>query len=235
MITAQDIHNVTFEKALRGYRMDEVDEFLGKVAEQIDTLTKEKNDLEKKMYILAEKVDQYRKDEETLKTALLNAQRLGETVVYEAKQKAETILYDANSKASQAKEEAAEQVAVEERALAEMKRQVAQFKNDILNLYKQHIESLSAIPGAEDHPKKEPDPEPVAAVQPDEPVELDSFDLPAAPESIAEPEKAEPVKPEPQPIVDEPTKEMDPRSAKRKAMEANDDLFDQYQGIHFDD
>ena len=238
MITAQDIHNVTFEKTLRGYRMDEVDEFLGKVAEQIDTLTKEKADLEKKMYILAEKVDQYRKDEETLKTALLNAQRLGETVVYEAKQKAETILYDANSKASQAKEEAAEQVALEERALAEMKRQVAQFKNDILNLYKQHIESLSAIPGAEDHPAPKEDPQPVAAVQPDEPVELDSFDLPAAPESMEEPQSAAPQE---QPAetefkVEKPVKEpQDARSAKRKVMEANDDLFDQYQGIHFDD
>ena len=226
MITAQDIHNVTFEKALRGYRTDEVDEFLSKVAEQIDTLTKEKTDLEKKMYILAEKVDQYRKDEETLKTALLNAQRLGETVVYEAKQKAETILYDANSKASQVKEEAAEQVALEERALAEMKRQVAMFKNDILNLYKQHIESLSAIPGAEDHPVKK-EPEPVAAVQPDEPVEVDALDLPAAPETIEE----QPKEPEPKPV----SKEEAARAERRRAMDATDELFDQYKGIHFDD
>lgn len=44
------------------------------------------------MYILAEKVDQYRNDEETLKTALLNAQRMGESVIHEARQKAETII-----------------------------------------------------------------------------------------------------------------------------------------------
>lgn len=55
------------------------------------------------MFILAEKVDQYRDDEETLKTALLNAQRMGESVIHEARQKAETIIYDANSKASQLK------------------------------------------------------------------------------------------------------------------------------------
>lgn len=237
MITAQDIHNVTFEKALRGYRMDEVDSFLSKLADQIDALTKEKADLEKKMYILAEKVDQYRKDEETLKTALLNAQRLGETVVYEAKQKAETILYDANSKASQAKEEAAEQVAIEERALAEMKRQVAHFKNDILNLYKQHIESLSAIPGAEDHAARKKEEEPVAAVQPDQPVEAEAFDLPAAPESLDLPAQPEE---EPAPVQDALPAEPKPvetsaRAARRKTMEANDELFDQYQGIHFDD
>ena len=231
MITAQDIHNVTFEKALRGYRMDEVDEFLSKVAEQIDALTKEKADLEKKMYILAEKVDQYRKDEETLKTALLNAQRLGETVVYEAKQKAETILYDANSKASQAKEEAAERVALEEQALAEMKRQVAQFKNDILNLYKQHIESLSAIPGAEDRPARQEPDEPVIAVQPDQPVEAEAFDLPPEPETTPPEQPAAPEQPEEKPVREEDKA----RAARRRAMEATDDLFDQYKGIHFDD
>ena len=73
------------------------------------------------MYILAEKVDPYRNDEETLKTALLNAQRMGESVIHEALQKAETIIYDATSKASQAREEAVEKVAEEEMLLARLK------------------------------------------------------------------------------------------------------------------
>ncbi len=38
---------------------------------------RKREDAEQKMFILAEKVDQYRDDEETLKTALLNAQRMG--------------------------------------------------------------------------------------------------------------------------------------------------------------
>lgn len=146
MISSQDIQNVTFEKAMRGYRTDEVDEYLSKIASEIDSITSSKAEMEKKLYILAEKVDQYRQDEETLKTALLNAQRLGETVVYEAKQKAETIIYEANSKASQATEEAASRVAQEEMALVKLQAEVARFKNDVLNLYKQHIECLSAIP-----------------------------------------------------------------------------------------
>ena len=105
------------------------------------------------MYILAEKVDQYHNDEETLKTALLNAQRMGESVIHEARQKAETILYDATNKANQARDEALEKVAEEELLLSRLKAEVAHFKSDILNLYKQHIESLSLLPGEE---KKKP-------------------------------------------------------------------------------
>ena len=148
-MNAEDIRNVTFDKVMRGYRPEEVDAYLDQVAAELERLQTEKADAEKKMYILAEKVDQYRNDEETLKTALLNAQRMGESVIHEARQKAETIIYDATSKASQAREEAVEKVAEEEMLLARLKAEVAHFKGEVLNLYKQHIESLSMIPGAE--------------------------------------------------------------------------------------
>ena len=99
-MNADEIRGVTFDRTMRGYRPEEVDEFLARVAAEMDKLQEEKEDAEQKMFILAEKVDQYRDDEETLKTALLNAQRMGESVIHEARQKAETIIYDANSKAS---------------------------------------------------------------------------------------------------------------------------------------
>ena len=86
-MNAEDIRNVTFDKVMRGYRPEEVDAYLDQVAAELERLQTEKADAEKKMYILAEKVDQYRNDEETLKTALLNAQRMGESVIHEARQK----------------------------------------------------------------------------------------------------------------------------------------------------
>ena len=169
-MNAEDIRNVTFDKVMRGYRPEEVDAYLDQAAAELERLQTEKADAEKKMYILAEKVEQYRNDEETLKTALLNAQRMGESVIHEARQKAETIIYDATSKASQAREEAVEKVAEEEMLLARLKAEVAHFKGEVLNLYKQHIESLSMIPGAEEKKKKAPEveeqPEPAAQETP---------------------------------------------------------------------
>lgn len=145
-MNVDDIRNVVFDKSMRGYRMEEVDAFLAQVAAEFEKLTAEKEDLEKKLYILAEKVDQYRSDEDTLKTALLNAQRMGESVIYEARQKAETIVYDANTKASQIRDEAAQHVNDMEMQLNRLKAEVANFKSSVLTLYRQHIELLSAIP-----------------------------------------------------------------------------------------
>lgn len=154
-MNVDDIRNVVFDKAMRGYRMDEVDAFLAQVAAEFEKLNKEKDDLEKKLYILADKVDQYRNDEDTLKTALLNAQRMGESVIYEARQKAETIVYDANTKASQVRDEANQHVADMEMQLNRLKAEVANFKSSVLTLYRQHIELLSQIPGEEHAARRE--------------------------------------------------------------------------------
>ena len=145
-MNVEDIRNVTFDRSMRGYRAEQVDKFLTQVAGEFERMEREKEDIEKKLYILAEKVDQYRNDEETLKTALLNAQRMGESVIYEARQKAETIVYDANTKASRVKDEAAQTVADAEAELHRIKMEVTKFKKSMLDLYRQHIELISAIP-----------------------------------------------------------------------------------------
>ncbi len=190
-MNASDIHNVTFDRVMRGYKPEEVDEYLDKVAAELERLQAElrqlkaeKEDAEQKMFILAEKVDQYRNDEETLKTALLNAQRMGESVIHEAKQKAETIIYDATNKANQARDAAIEQVAEQEMLLARMKAEVARFKGEILNLYKQHIESLSMLPEEE---KRKPEAPPADS---DGEADADAAAQPSADEEIGSGEDA---------------------------------------------
>ena len=214
-MNVEDIHNVTFDRVMRGYKPEEVDEYLDKVAAELEKLQTEKADLqaqssenEKKMAILAEKVAQYRNDEETLKTALLNAQRMGESVIHEARQKAETILYDATNKANLARNEMLEKVAEEELLLSRLKAEVARFKGEILNLYKQHIESLSLLPGEEKKKPEEP--------------------APQEPEKEKEPAPASQQEPE-----EEPAAEEDPF----RSMELPDGAspVEDYQGISFDD
>ena len=110
MISPQDIRTVTFEKAMRGYRPEDVDAFLQQTAQDVETLTSEKAELQQKLYILAQKIEDYRKDEDNLKTALLNAQRMGENVIREAKQKAEGILRQARISAEDITRQATDEV-----------------------------------------------------------------------------------------------------------------------------
>ena len=92
MIASEDVRRVTFERAMRGYRCEDVDDYLKQVADSMDTLSAENDDLQKKLVVLAQRIDQYRAEEDTLRTTMINAQRLGENVIKEAKQKAAEII-----------------------------------------------------------------------------------------------------------------------------------------------
>ncbi len=167
MLTVDDINRAEFEKAVRGYRAQDVDEFLNKVADTIAQLNsdlsealkqneellsdieKQKEVSDKKLYTLAEKIEQYRADEDNLSAALLNAQRLSESMANKAKENAQAIITEAKVKAAQALQDLKEDYANEEKRLANLRTEVSKFKAEVLYLYKHHIEQLNALPAAE--------------------------------------------------------------------------------------
>ena len=103
MLTPQDVRSVQFEKNLRGYRTEDVDRFLDKVEEQLqqddaqaEQLRKQIADLTAENQRLHRELQSFEADGDMLKSALINAQRMGESVIREANQKAEEILHRAN-------------------------------------------------------------------------------------------------------------------------------------------
>ena len=186
MLTAGEIAAKRFDKSIGGYRVEEVDSFLRQVSEAFGKLTSEKEDLEHKLEVLAEKLIEYREDEESLRTALLGAQKLGDSVIRESRTKAEIILRDATIKAERLVENAQRQIERERVGLANLQSEVASFKNSLLALYNQHLELVSALPGEiEDDPEPEetsapesaelPTVEPERAPEPADPAEELSF------------------------------------------------------------
>lgn len=149
MLTPSDIRNRRFEKGMGGYRVDEVHGFLNEVADQFESLVEEKDDLDHKLEILAEKVEQYREDEDSLRAALIGAQKLGDSVIRDSKRKAEAIISQATRKGEAMVEEARASIDKEAMALNRMQLEVARFKEQILTMYKQHIELIQEIPGEE--------------------------------------------------------------------------------------
>ena len=84
MLTPQDVRSVQFEKNLRGYRTEDVDRFLDKVeqqlgqdAEQMEALRKQVADLTAENETLRRNMQSYEADGDMLKSALINAQRMG--------------------------------------------------------------------------------------------------------------------------------------------------------------
>ncbi len=177
MYTPQEIRSIEFTKSLGGYKTSEVDEFIDRCADTVEALLNEKNELSKKLQVLADKLVEYRNDEDSIRTALLSAQRLGDTVVREANHKAGLILDDANIKAQKIEETAKRKIVDEERELERVKKEVSLFKNRMMSIYREHLSLIGMLPVDEaasetegnETPAAEPEAAPSAAEEPSRP------------------------------------------------------------------
>ena len=146
MFNANEIRQITFEKVVRGYRPEDVESFMEKIADEFEALAAEKQEIEGQLYILAERIEQYKTEEESIKATLISAQKLGESIIAESRQKAEAILKDANIRKNDILASAHEEFAMYEENLARIKKETNDFKINVLSMYKDHIESLSKVP-----------------------------------------------------------------------------------------
>ena len=110
MISSEDVRHVTFDKAFQGYRREDVDAYLKEVAQTMDDLAAQNDDLQKKLVMLAQRIEKYRTMENSLSTSMINAQRMGDSIIRESKQKAAEIIRSANIKAEDREQRARDDV-----------------------------------------------------------------------------------------------------------------------------
>ena len=157
MLTAKDIRRKEFEKVKFGYDTEEVSSFLKRVEADYRQLEDQVNEANAKIQLLADKICEYKEEEEDLKNALLVAQKQARQIVDEAKTKAAKIEADAKEQVtsvqSAAMEEQKKQLAEisgkldkENRVLVETQRQVSAFKKSLFDMYKTHLEMISRLP-----------------------------------------------------------------------------------------
>lgn len=186
MLTVKEINEVSFGKAgFSGYKPEDVDNFIDEVAASFTELEQERDaarqqlqelsqqnaalagkiedlnarngELQKKLSILAQKIESYRADEDGIKEAIISAQRMGKEAVQQARDKAslmledakdeaEKILDDAKTEASKTAGEYAAQAESKKAELEEIKRQVSTFRVSLLEMYKKHLECIDHIP-----------------------------------------------------------------------------------------
>lgn len=101
MFTPQQIDQISFGRStFGGYDMQQVDEFLEPLTEDYVTLYKENALLKSKMRVLVGKLEEYRKNEASMKEAVVNAQKTCDKMVMEAEAKCNKMLSDAAAKAA---------------------------------------------------------------------------------------------------------------------------------------
>ena len=102
MFTPQQIEQISFGRAtFGGYDIQAVDELLEPLTEDYITLYKENALLKSKMRILVGKLEEYRRNEISMKEAMANAQQTCDKMVAEAEAKCAEMLAAANKAAAQ--------------------------------------------------------------------------------------------------------------------------------------
>ena len=166
----------------------------------MDDLAAQNDDLQKKLVVLAQRIDQYRAEEDTLRTTMINAQRLGENVIREAKQKAAEIIRTANIKAEDREQRSRDDVELAKQEIVTLKSEADSFKRSLIEMYRKHINLINKLPDytpqPEDPPVRpmqpaaEPAPAPVQAAPAEQPAVEPTYTPPAAqpaPEPIQPP------------------------------------------------
>lgn len=93
MMTPQEVAGAAFAKAaIGGYNMAAVDAFLDKLTEDYSALYKENSTLKAKMKVLVDKVDEYRQVDDSMRGALLAAQKMAQEMVSEAEARRDAII-----------------------------------------------------------------------------------------------------------------------------------------------
>lgn len=217
MVTAKEIREVRFSRGMRGYDTTEVDAFLDQCTAAVETLTAEKEESTRKMQVLAETIMDYRKQEDSIRSAVLNAQRMSDQVVADARREAEQTVADAKAQAEQILAEAKAQAdmmrsdtqrsIVEEREeLVNVKREVAAFKDRLMSMYREHLRQIGVLPDEDPDetpaPKAEPAPEPKTAPQPEPAAPAPQPEQPAEPAYAAAYSVSDGDGPEEQPQLD---------------------------------
>ncbi len=142
MLTPLDIENKRFSKTLKGYNVDEVDDFLDELTIDYEKLYKENAELREQVEQDKKDLEHYRNVEHTLQNTLVMAQTTADDIKANAQTRAEQIIRDAQSEARRASEEITKEEFEIRKRTEELKRQFGVYKAKMEALLISQLELL---------------------------------------------------------------------------------------------
>lgn len=147
MMTPSELREYEFKGAGRNaYKSDDVDNFFGEVAVAYEKIYRENAELIKRVGLLADRLEQFKQDEEQIKQAVIGAQKAADVIVKEAersvedsKAEAEAILAAAKGEADIIKSDAEKQAIADSELLLSIARDKAE---EIINKAKEEAHGI---------------------------------------------------------------------------------------------
>jgi len=143
-ITPMDIEQQEFSRSFRGYNEEEVDDFLDKIVKDYEELINENVRLNEEIERMQEKLKEFGEIEETLRSALLNAQKSAEEMKGRVESEAKIIIEKAELEAKALKQKVFQREDLVKNEIDNLQRYKFIFKEKfkaMLNLYLKMIEN----------------------------------------------------------------------------------------------
>ena len=145
MLKPVDIQNKEFEKKLKGYYCDAVDDFLDLIIEDYDTLCKENVALKEKIALLTESVDRYKEIEDTMHRSLEVARQSAEDIKNNANMEAEAIVNKAKLDATRLARQIDEEHIKKHQEMLKVKQEVETYRARIRTVCENLIKTIDEI------------------------------------------------------------------------------------------
>ncbi len=141
-ITPIDIQQQQFRVRFRGFDIQEVDDFLNRLADEFEMLLGAHKRLSADVNRLTQENKEFREREETFKKALVNSQKVMEQMKENARKSAELIISNAELKAEKILNRVHNRLAQLQEDIAGLRRQRIQIETEIHSILEAHTKIL---------------------------------------------------------------------------------------------
>lgn len=145
MLTPVDIQNKEFEKKIKGYDCDAVDDFLDIIIQDYDALCKETKALRDKVDLLTETVERYKEIEETMHRSLDVARQSAQDIKNNANMEAQAILNRAKLDASRLARQIDEEHIKKHQEMLKVKQDVDTYKTRIRTVCENLLKTIEEM------------------------------------------------------------------------------------------
>jgi len=145
MLAPHELKNKSFSKSVRGYTATEVDDHIDFLVEKYTELYRENTELNKKLRVVATKLDEIKDEEESIRSTLVNAQKMGEKIIRDANDKADVITGAIKTRCDSVIADFKREITREKEDIWRIRTGVLDFKQSVFDLYVRHIAELQGI------------------------------------------------------------------------------------------
>lgn len=144
-LTPMDINNKEFKRGLRGYNIEEVDEFIDEIIENYEELYKDNAKIKEKLSNATEQIEHYTNIENTIQNTLIMAQNAADQAKSTAKKEAEMLVTNANEAAQRIMDKAHNDVLAINDEYEALKQEFIKFRAKFRNFMNTQLETFDDL------------------------------------------------------------------------------------------